>query len=108
MNITSQCTSAIKTPVRTCSSGEFNIHHEPELARAFVAYATMDDNAMGLDVSIEWKNSHRYITVEDGNGDEKRLELNGLLVRQRAVVCRGTTRQAIGSADGKSDGTIEV
>ncbi|KAM3556916.1 hypothetical protein ARSEF4850_005304 [Beauveria asiatica] len=74
------------------SSGEFNIHHEPgKLARALVAYATMDDAAMGLDMSIEWKNSHRYITVEDGNGDDKRVELNGLLVWQRAVVCRGTT-----------------
>ncbi|KAM0670860.1 hypothetical protein ACQRIU_001255 [Beauveria bassiana] len=68
------------------SSGEFNIHHEPQkLARALVAYATMDDAAMGLDTSIEWKNSHRYITVEDGDGNDKRVELNGLLVRQRAV-----------------------
>lgn len=74
------------------SSGEFNIHHEPDkVARALVAYATMENDAMGLDMSIEWKNSHRYITVEDGNGDDKRVELNGLLVRQRAVVCRATT-----------------
>ncbi len=69
-----------------------SVHHEPEkLAHALVAYATMDDDAMGLDMSIELKNSHRYITVEDGNGDDKRVELNGLVVRQRAVVCRGTT-----------------
>lgn len=74
------------------SLGEFNIHHEPEkLARALVAYATTDDDAMGLDMAIEWENNHRYVTVEVGNGDDKRVELNGLLVRQRAVVCRGTT-----------------
>ncbi|OAA62914.1 serine/threonine-protein kinase Sgk2 [Cordyceps fumosorosea ARSEF 2679] len=90
------------------SSGEFNIHHEPEkLARALVAYATMDDAAMGLDMSIEWKNSHRYITVEDGNGYDKRVELNGLLVRQRAVVCRGTacflTRQGVAKFSWRSD-----
>ncbi len=46
---------------------------------------------MGLDMAIEWNTDHRYITVEDGNGDDKGVELNGLLVRQRAVVCRGTT-----------------
>lgn len=90
------------------SSGEFNIHREPEkLARALVAYATMDDNAMGLDLFIEWKNSHRYITVEDINGDKKRMELNGLLVRQRAVVCRGTTcfstRQGVAKFSWRSD-----
>ncbi|KJZ68814.1 hypothetical protein HIM_11788 [Hirsutella minnesotensis 3608] len=90
------------------SSGEFDIHREPEkLARALVAYATMDDNAMGLDMSIEWKNSHRYITVEDINGDKKRMELNGLLVRQRAVVCRGTTcfstRQGVAKFSWRSD-----
>ncbi|OAA34135.1 serine/threonine-protein kinase Sgk2 [Beauveria brongniartii RCEF 3172] len=90
------------------SSGEFNIHHEPEkVARALVAYATMDNDAMGLDMSIEWKNSHRYITVEDGNGDDKRVELNRLLVRQRAVVCRGTTcfstRQGVAKFSWRSD-----
>ena len=74
------------------SSGEFDIHCEPEkLACALVAYATMDDEAMGLDQSIEWKEKHRYITVEGANGKDKRVELNQLLVRQRAVVCRGTT-----------------
>ncbi|KAK2591533.1 hypothetical protein QQS21_010783 [Conoideocrella luteorostrata] len=74
------------------SSGEFNIHREPEkLARALVAYATMDDKAMGLDMSIEWKHNHRFITVEDGDGNDKRVKLDELLVRQRAVVCRGTT-----------------
>ncbi|KAH8713512.1 hypothetical protein HC256_006658 [Beauveria bassiana] len=90
------------------SSGEFNIHHEPEkVARALVAYATMDNGAMGLDMSIEWKNSHRYITVEDGNGDDKRVELNRLLVRQRAVVCRGTTcfstKQGVAKFSWRSD-----
>lgn len=74
------------------SSGEFDIHSEPEkLACALVAYATMEDNAMGLDLSIETKNRHRYITVGDANGCDTRMPLGRLLVRQRAVVCRGTT-----------------
>lgn len=74
------------------SSGEFDIHHEPKkLALALVAYATMGDYAMGLDSSVEWKKGHRYITAEDVEGKDKRVELNDLLVRQRAVVCRGTT-----------------
>lgn len=75
------------------SSGEFDIHREPEkFASALVAYATMDDDAMGLDLSIEWKKSHRYITVKDAEGNDKRLELNSLFVKQSAaVVCRGTT-----------------
>ena len=74
------------------SSDEFDIHCEPEkLACALVAYATMDDEAMGLDQSIDWKDKHRYVTVEGSNGKDKRVELNQLLVRQRAVVCRGTT-----------------
>ncbi|KAK3175546.1 hypothetical protein K4F52_010179 [Lecanicillium sp. MT-2017a] len=74
------------------SSGEFDVHREPEkFARALVAYATMDDEAMGLDKSIEWKNGHRYITVEGADGKDDRVELKELLVKQCAVVCRGTT-----------------
>jgi hypothetical protein len=74
------------------SSGEFDVHREPEkFARALVAYATMDDEAMGLDRSIEWKTGHRYITVQGADGKEERVKLKHLLVKQCAVVCRGTT-----------------
>ncbi|CAK7270987.1 hypothetical protein SEPCBS119000_004367 [Sporothrix epigloea] len=74
------------------SSGEFDIHHEPEkLARALVAYATMDEDALGLDRAIEWENNHRHVTVKDTSGEDKRVELNRLMLSQRAVVCRGTT-----------------
>ncbi|KAK2590651.1 hypothetical protein QQS21_011664 [Conoideocrella luteorostrata] len=74
------------------SSGEFDVHREPDkFARALVAYATMDNEAMGLDRSIEWKDSHRYMTVERADGKDERVELKDLLVKQRAVVCRGTT-----------------
>ena len=72
------------------SSGALDIHCEPEkLARALVAYATMGDEEMGLDQSIEWKEKHGYVTVEGSDGKDKRVELNQLLNRQRAVVCRG-------------------
>ena len=74
------------------SSGEFGINREREkMARAFFAYAIIDDKTMGLDQSIEWKERHRYITVKGANGKDKRVELHQLLVRQRAMVCRGTT-----------------
>ncbi|EFY85111.1 serine/threonine-protein kinase Sgk2 [Metarhizium acridum CQMa 102] len=74
------------------SSGEFNIHREPDkLARAFVAYATMDDAAMGLDTSIKLNERHHYVMAKDTGGQDKQVELNTLLVRQRAIVCRGTT-----------------
>ncbi|QPG93571.1 hypothetical protein C2857_000933 [Epichloe festucae Fl1] len=51
----------------------------------------MGDDAMGLDMSINWKKNHRYMTAEDAEGKDERVELSKLLVRQRAVVCRGTT-----------------
>ena len=74
------------------SSGEFNIHDEPDkLARAVVAYATMDDAAMGLDRSIKLNERHRYVIARNIEGQDKQVELSTLLVRQRAIVCRGTT-----------------
>ena len=74
------------------SSGEFNIHDEPDkFARAIVAYATMDDAAMGLDMSTELNERHRYVTARNTEGQEIQVELSTLLVRQRAIVCRGTT-----------------
>ncbi|KAL2816328.1 hypothetical protein BJX63DRAFT_144841 [Aspergillus granulosus] len=73
------------------SSGEFDIYGEPDkLARALVAYATMNDAAMGLDMFIMF-NKHRYVIARDAEEREKQVELKMLLVRQRAVVCRGTT-----------------
>lgn len=35
--------------------------------------------------------SHRYITVERADGKDERFQLNRLLVKERAVVCRGTS-----------------
>ncbi|KND86475.1 hypothetical protein TOPH_08888 [Tolypocladium ophioglossoides CBS 100239] len=74
------------------SSGPFDIHGEPDkFARAFVGYCTMDDDAMGLDTFIEREYGHRYITLDDTSGGETRLRLAQAIVRQRAIVCRGTT-----------------
>lgn len=76
------------------SSGEFDIHKNPQnLARALVAYATMNNDAMGLDTFVERKHNRRYIMAKDAAGKEKRVEVANkkLLVRQRAIVCRGTT-----------------
>lgn len=74
------------------SSGPFDIHDEPDkFARAFVGYATMDDDAMGLDTFIERKDGHRYVILDDLSGNESRIRLRSPIVRQKAVVCRGTT-----------------
>lgn len=74
------------------SSGAFDIHNEPDtFARALVGYATMDDNAMGLDTFIEREGKHYYVTVDDLNSNETRIRLSRPIVRQRAIVCRGTT-----------------
>ncbi|KAG6041968.1 hypothetical protein E4U17_001609 [Claviceps sp. LM77 group G4] len=74
------------------SSGTFDIHDEPDkLARALVGYATMDDNMMGLDTFVERQDGHRYVTLDDASGKEARLRLDKAMVRQRAIVCRGTT-----------------
>ncbi|KAI8963080.1 hypothetical protein F5Y11DRAFT_320796 [Daldinia sp. FL1419] len=74
------------------SSDVFDIHDEPDkFARAFVGYATMDDDLMGLDTFIERRDEHRYVTVDDASGKEIRVKLENAIVRQKAIVCRGTT-----------------
>ncbi|CAH0044867.1 unnamed protein product [Clonostachys solani] len=74
------------------SSGSFDIHANPEkFARAIIVYATMDDDAMGRDTFIQRENGHRYIPVDDTNGNQTRIRLGRPMVRQKAVVCRGTT-----------------
>ncbi|KAL7894913.1 serine/threonine-protein kinase Sgk2 [Trichoderma sp. SZMC 28014] len=76
------------------SSGVFDIHDKPNLfARALVGYATMDDDLMGLDTFIkrEQTDGHRYVTLDDASGNETRVRLDQIMVRQKAIVCRGTT-----------------
>ncbi|KAI1291672.1 serine/threonine-protein kinase Sgk2 [Xylaria venustula] len=74
------------------SSGLFDIHDEPDkFARAFVGYTTMDDDAMGLDTFIKRENGYRYVTLDDVNGKKIKVRLDKAMVRQRAIVCRGTT-----------------
>ncbi|KAK1252733.1 hypothetical protein MKX08_003920 [Trichoderma sp. CBMAI-0020] len=74
------------------SSGPFNIRDEPDkFARAFVGYTTMDDDAMGLDTFMERSGGHRYLNIDDINGEEKIIRLDKAMVRRRAIVCRGTT-----------------
>ncbi|KAL2888559.1 serine/threonine-protein kinase Sgk2 [Ceratocystis lukuohia] len=74
------------------SSGTFDIHDEPDkFARALVGYATMDDDTMGLDTFMERRDGHRYVTLDDASGKETRLRLDKLIIRQKAIVCRGTT-----------------
>ncbi|PNY22172.1 Serine/threonine-protein kinase Sgk2 [Tolypocladium capitatum] len=74
------------------SSGAFDIHDEPDkFARAFVGYTTMDDDTMGLDTFTEREDGHRYVTLDDASGNETKVRLDKAMVRQKAIVCRGTT-----------------
>ncbi|KAI3340362.1 serine/threonine-protein kinase Sgk2 [Ustulina deusta] len=74
------------------SSGAFDIHDKPDtFARALVGYATMDNNAIGLDTFIERVGKHYYVTVDDVDSNETRIRLSRPIVRQKAIVCRGTT-----------------
>ncbi|CAH0034559.1 unnamed protein product [Clonostachys rhizophaga] len=74
------------------SSGPFDIHANPEkFACAIIGYATMDDDAMGLDTFIQREDRHRHVTLDDADGNQTRIRLGRPMVRQKAVVCRGTT-----------------
>ena len=76
------------------SSGEFDIHKEPEkFIRAIAGYAMMDNEELGLDTFTELDDKGRFITIsEDATGKENRMRLDEApFVKQRAVVCQGTT-----------------
>jgi hypothetical protein len=75
------------------SSGEFDIHEEPEqFIRAIAGYAMMNDEELGLDTFVERDGGNLFITItEDADGKEKRIQLErDPIVIQRAIVCRGT------------------
>ncbi|ODA75781.1 hypothetical protein RJ55_08689 [Drechmeria coniospora] len=53
-----------------CSSGPFDIHDElDKFARAIVGYATMHDDAMGLDTFVEREDGRHYVTLDDASGN---------------------------------------
>ncbi len=75
------------------SSGEFDIHKEPEqFIRVIAGYAMMSDEELGLDTFVERDEEDRFITItEDVTGKEKRLQLKSSpIVIQRGIICRGT------------------
>ena len=76
------------------SSGEFDIHREPEkFILALAGYAMMSDDELGLDTFLQQEDDGPFVSViEDVSGKEKRLRLEPKpFVKQRAIVCRGTT-----------------
>ncbi|KAL7928503.1 serine/threonine-protein kinase Sgk2 [Trichoderma chlorosporum] len=90
------------------SSGGFDIHREPKkLAQALVAYATMEAEDMGLDLVIKRTGNQRFISVTDAEGNDTPVELDTLLVRQQAIVSRGTicfsTKQGVAKFSWLSD-----
>ncbi|KAL7919358.1 serine/threonine-protein kinase Sgk2 [Trichoderma austrokoningii] len=76
------------------SSGPFDIHDEPaKFSRAFVGYATMDDDAMGLDTFMERVGWRRFLELHDLSGQpeqKKRFRLDIAMVRQQVIVGPGT------------------
>ena len=76
------------------SSGEFDIHKEPEkLIKVITGYASMTDAELGLDTYTELKGTDRFIDVSaDTHTKRSKLQLErSPFVKQRAIVCRGTT-----------------
>ena len=76
------------------SSGEFDIHNEPEkLIKVITGYASMSHAELGLDTYMELKGIDRFIDVSvDTPAKRNRLQLEtSPFVKQRAIVCRGTT-----------------
>lgn len=76
------------------SSGEFDIHSQPKkFIQALTGYGMMDDEELGLDVFTELNDQGRFISInENTTGNETRMQIDKMpFVKQRAVVCRGTT-----------------
>ncbi|KAI9797634.1 MAG: hypothetical protein M1825_005732 [Sarcosagium campestre] len=76
------------------SSGEFDIHKEPEqFIRALAGYAMMSDEELGLDTFVERDGKDRFIAfTEDMHSEGRRLQLEPIpIAYQRAIVCRGTS-----------------
>ena len=76
------------------SSGEFDIHKEPEqFIQAITGYAMMSDEELGLDTFVERNGGDLFMTItEDATRKEKRLQLKqDPIAIQRAIVCRGTS-----------------
>ncbi|KAI1191807.1 serine/threonine-protein kinase Sgk2 [Nemania serpens] len=74
------------------SSGVFDIREKPDIfARALVGYATMDNDAMGLDMFIEREGKRYYVTVDDVDSNKTKIRLSKPIVEPKAIVCRGTT-----------------
>ncbi|KAF3768265.1 hypothetical protein M406DRAFT_251224, partial [Cryphonectria parasitica EP155] len=76
------------------SSGEFDIHEEPDkFILSLAGYAFMSDEELGLDTFTNCRGSKRTITLtSDVHGKKRKLQLDQEpFVKQRAVVCRGTT-----------------
>lgn len=75
------------------SSGEFDIHKDPDkFICAIAGYPMMNNDELGLDTFIEQKGEEQFVTITDSiSGEKKELQLErNPFVKQRAIVCRGT------------------
>jgi hypothetical protein len=51
----------------------------------------MNNDSMGLNTFVERQDKHRYIILDDANKEAIRIRLNKAMIKQNAIVCRGTT-----------------
>ncbi|KAI0135524.1 serine/threonine-protein kinase Sgk2 [Daldinia grandis] len=74
------------------SLGLFDIHNKPDkFARTLINYTIMDNDTIGLDIFVKRQDKHRYVTLDDTNRETTRIRLNKAMIKQNAIVCRGTT-----------------
>ncbi|KAL1952767.1 hypothetical protein VTO42DRAFT_4273 [Malbranchea cinnamomea] len=75
------------------SQCRFNIHKEPErFIRVIAGYTMMDEDELGLDTFMERDGDRRRFIHVEHEGRPRKLQLEPHpLIRQRAIVCRGTS-----------------
>jgi protein kinase-like protein len=72
------------------SPGAFDIHREPErFIQVIAGYTMMNEEELGLDTLMEQGDGCRSIHIEQDGAKCKKLQHP--LIRQRAIVCRGTS-----------------
>lgn len=56
-----------------------------------MGYTTINNNAIGLNTFIKQGDMCYYIILDDASGNKIRVRLDKAIVRQQAIIYRGTT-----------------
>ncbi|KAL1973895.1 hypothetical protein VTN31DRAFT_5455 [Thermomyces dupontii] len=74
------------------SAGPFNIHKQPErFIRVIAGYTVMDEEQLGLDTFIKRDGDGQFVRFKHEGGEVQFEVQRTPLIRQRAIVSRGTT-----------------